>query len=803
MRINIIRAAAAGALLMGPICLEGKALTALSNLANVVDGKIFFDAGGALRLRSRMYVSDDGTAHEAISPSNIEDLSYDQNYKGSSTVPLINSVSVKSTPLEIPFIRTHLDGVSLFISTISVDGQEIRNIAGNSGKFYNDDEFYPYAEYPTSYDMPPLYISYPANTYLLPSSVSGINPAFKIFSSKREEPGNNLTYGTGIVVKGSPVFSSEKFTLTLQNPNNYYVKFDRLELSGVFAQPGRSILSEHKDSDSIALYGRRDAEVDNNFIPDEVAARNRAEWAILSGKDLADIFTVDLMHGMPWMELGDTESLVEDITNMQPTTRNLVIRRLNWKYSEKSYTESHVIVPPAPVMTISTTIAGVDLVANNCKRSALQDSIPYSAISGVGKQVGLNTIPAFSQLTGSSREILSPSTYTYPTTGICYYRGFAFVCYAPGGYIQRIDPINMTVLNTWKIGDGRGFGSIKTHGNIAYIVDQDGSGGDTDRIIWVDLDRLINSPATLTQGTDWDVKIVTHDIPSMSLFVRGALEIYGDKLYCHCIRTNSPWYSRLIRVDVSNTNLVTEPEISIDTGNINSVVYANELTRGDGFIWAISPSYGSDYTLASEATAGTDTMTLTGTPTWIEGDVVRFSGVYEDATVKTVNGTTVTFDRPLVYTHAAGATVSKANTQIALINESDGTLNKIINLRDGSSGCGLEWHDGYIFVSYNDRVVKYAYDGTNMLKVGEYRPVGKYSSTGTLVFDGTYIWWVRAGQIIQLNPRGCFPVAIFTTRSYLGGTGIFTGTHMICTGSKANQGNSACYVVPRIASQSI
>jgi hypothetical protein len=116
MVIDIAHDSINGYLLMNPIFIDGynfkefensnnSALTFLDKIAQVIDAKVYFDAQGILRVRSRLYLSDETDVTENFDTSNLTDLSYNNNYEDDSIVPPVNSIIVNTETIKIPLAK--------------------------------------------------------------------------------------------------------------------------------------------------------------------------------------------------------------------------------------------------------------------------------------------------------------------------------------------------------------------------------------------------------------------------------------------------------------------------------------------------------------------------------------------------------------------------------------------------------------------------------------------------------------------------------------------------------------------------
>lgn len=786
MRADIIRSSS-GALWMPATWLEGKGLDLLAKLAEVVDGKVFFDAQGALRLRSRMFVGDSSTAVETVTVDNLEDAAYTQNFDGNKLAPLVNQVTVKSQPFKIP---TNADG----------------SVADTTVNFPVDSswaKFAPGATHPTSSD-PTEFLAlsnqkiliesgYPTSANLYPRSVVETAP-------DRDLGASGIWWWSGY-----PKFYMDFVDIKLYNYNSIdTVELKELTLTCRMAVKAPQIVAKHKDQTSIDAFGQFDKTIDNSYIPSALHARNLTDWHIVNGKDIKDILTLPMMHALPWVECGDTVSVSETSTSIIPTPTNFVVRAFNWKFDNNAYNASFEVAPVSPAFSLSAVVTGITLIANSNNFGMAKDALPYPAVAGVGKQIGLRNIPSFTQLTSSARKLNNPTIGSASCTGFSFYKGYLFVA-STNGYLWMIDPMTLTTVRTYYFGSGYAFidAKVYTTSSAGTLYLTGISPTSNAIVVWFDLDRAINNtapvaPNTLVSDTDFGTKVDLQALASDSGYNSRFLHVTGTKLYISSKSNGGlgTYHERLYRVDIAARTTVTTVEVNVAMSPQYYDSTAQVVTEDVDRIWTVHQGNPAGLYLTASAAAGATTIYVNSTSSFRAGQWVRIDTSYSETAgaewvqiASIPSATQLNLKTGLKSARTTSDAVFGENACLASYNPNGGAVVQTI-IDDGYQVQGMCWDGSHMWVTFRNAVVKYRTIGGNPVKVGAFTSIG--SSAGTSFFDGTYVWWLRSGSAIQLDPRGAYSIGTFNTDSTLGGIGLFYGSNVLFGGSSGN-----VYMVPR------
>lgn len=915
MVVDIIRAASAGPLMLKATRLEGMGLDILSKLAEVVDGRIYFDAQGALRLRSRMYVGDSSTPVETVTVDNLDDVQFSQNFEDARIERLINKATVTGTPLDfkrnasgaiveetISFVgdtfpfRQFNAGQTYPASTNLASGKSVTAnftpsagslplvtngdtnsfnfVKANSGlvnvvidlgsiyaidtikvwHYYADGRTYNATKTDVSHNgvdwvtvfdsvasgtyaessagrttqfatMPVRYVrdwvngsstgadghwveiqafgttdaqqfaELPANVYVLASPGYPAASNFVIKSGLATDPLKELGANGLVWASGFPKFGTNKIELRLTNNNAASVVLTDLTLKAKLAAPRQKLRAMHSDTISIGLYGQRDVTIQNDFIPDNLAARNLAEWKVVSGKDLKEVLVLPMMHAVPWVELGDPIQVSETVTNIVPAASNYVVRAYNWRVSTESFTVAPEVAPPAPAFSLATAITGIQEVSNANQKGATGDSLPFPAVANVGRQIGLTNINAFTDLMASIRKITN-GTIASTINGMAFYKGYLWAV-SINGYIWQIDPVTMTTVNQWRPDANSIFIDCKVYGRYLYIADTLSGPTTGHRIMWFDMDN----PGVVS-GTNWGTKVVLGTLATPVQNPRFLL-IRGTKLYVHCKEHNSPSFTnqdaRLVVVDVASTALVAAAEANLETTSGAGDAVSNVLKVAGDYLWALSRDNPTTKLISSATLAGATTITVDNVTGLYVGQPLQIGpsggGAGTDRVWLTnIAGTTLTVSPAMSNAHPTTDYVFAQKTTIAKVNMSTNAVESITTVNEGFNGQGLEWDGRFLWATFLDRIVRYDY--ASGAPVADKSYLSGSGTAGSAQFDGSYLWWTRAGQIVQLDPRSASSIAEFTDDSTSGGLIIFDGRSIFKSGS-----GGSVYAVPRWTSQ--
>jgi len=792
MRVDLIRSAS-GALYLPATWLEGQGLDVIAKLAEVVDGRVFFDAQGALRLRSRMFVGDSSTAVETVTIDNLEDAAYTQNFDGNKLAPLVNKVTVKSQPFKIP---TNADG-SVAETTVNFPTDRYTWATMAAAAVYpgasDPDEFLTLSDQKILKDT-----GYPAAANLWPTSATTAAPDVELGSS-------GISWDTGY-----PVYYTDFVKIKAKNNASEEAKLTNIALTCRMAVRAAEILAKHKDQTSIEAFGQFDKSIDNSFIPTALHARNLADWHITNGKDIKDILTLPMMHALPWVECGDTLSVSEASTNIIPTPTNFVVRAFNWKFDNNAYNASFEVAPVSPVFSLSSVVTGITLIANSNNFGLAKDSLPFPAVAGVGKQIGLRNIPAFTQLTTSARKLNNSTIGTGSVSGFTFYKGYLFAA-TSNGYIWMIDPMSLTTVRTYYLGAGYAMLDAKVYAtSTAGTLYMTGiSSTSTAVVLWFDLDAAVNNtivnvaPTALTLGTDFGVKVDLAALSTNPCYNSRFLHLTGTKLYISSKNNASlgNYHGRLTRVDVAARTTVTTVEVNVQTTAANYYDgTAQVLAQDTDNVWMLFQGNPAGIFLTANAAIGATSVSISSTSGFRAGQWVRLDTSYTETAnaewvqIDTIpSGTQLNFKTAITKARTSGVdAVFGENATLASYKVSTGVVTTTI-IDDGYRVQGLGYDGQQLWVTFRNKLVKYRPFGGTPTKTASYGAVG--DSSGTCFFDGTYIWWIRAGSATQLDPRNAIPVGAFGTDSTSGGIGLFYGGNVLFGGASGN-----AYQVPRWSS---
>lgn len=772
MKVDIARSAAGAVLMLKATNVSGKVLKALSDLAMVIDGRIFFDGQGALRVRSRMYVADPAFS-ETITIDDLDDCQFTQNYEGTA-YPLYNSIKVQAKPLAFRVDS----GLNLVEEPVSFLGDK-----------------FPYREFSGGQTFPAAtdgqqFASLPDGVYILKNATYPAAANFSVKSALSTDLITDLGSSGIVWAAGYPKFGTNRVELKLTNNNAKTAVLTELTLNAKLVAPRVTITAKHLDQASIDQNGQKDFNYQNDFISDNLAAQNLCSWLLVSCKDVKPVITLPLCYAMPWAELGDTWRASETTAMIIPAPTDFVIRAYDWSLSKESYTMAPEVVPIAPAFVLQSTVGGIT-ETSNAAAGAKGDDIPYGAISGVGKQVGLDSVQASKGLLNSTRKVVTDVNSM--VSAAAYYAGYLYA-FGNNGYLYRFDAQTLSYLGKWQIDVFANYLDGRVFGKYLYLCD-----AGNDKITWVDLSILPAYGAALGAATGTKIDLWT----SINVASPDNLLLIGTKLYIHAKERSSPTRPMVVRIDVASNATVTAAEIAVLTANdvgitsygIGDMIWSNQ------YLWCLSSYVRLGTTLSTSPAAGVKLFDLTSVANLAAGMWLSFgtSGNMEHRQIESIAGNTVTVTKALLNSHASGETCTAAVTKLAKVDTAAGTA-AISNLEDGPFGEGFEFDGSNAYVSYRDRVVKYRpFNGVFTKDREAVLPTAYYSSWATaLLFDGTYLWTFKNGKIYQFDPRSLYIVGAYPTDAFLTGRPSFIGTHVLACGSDVTIG--ALYVIPRWSS---
>lgn len=777
MKVDIARSAAGAVLMLKATNVSGKVLKVLSDLAMVIDGRIYFDQQGILRVRSRMYVADPAFS-ETITIDDLDDCQFTQNYEGSA-YPLYNAAKIQAKPLSF---RVDAD-LALVEEPVSFLGDK-----------------FPYREFSGGQTFPGAtdgqqFASLPDGIFILKTTGYPTADKFRIRSALKDDLLNDLGANGIVWAAGYPKFGTNRVELKLTNNNAKTAVLTELTLSAKLAAPRVVITAKNKDQTSIDQYGQTDFNYQNDFIPDNLAAENLAKWVITSCKDVKPIVTLPLCYATPWTELGDCWRVSETTASIMPTPTDMVIRAFEFALGKDSYTITPEVVPPAPAFVLQAAPGSIQ-ETSNAAAGAKGDEVPYGAVSGVGKQIGLNTVTSVQDILNSTRKC-STTLVAEKLNGSCFYAGYVW-CVSDKGYLHKFDPLSMTYVGAWAVGAPTAYYSCTVLGK--YLFAENSGGG----IVWIDLSALPAVGTALTLNTHYGFKSLIAGYGADKKLVR-----VGNKLYYVALDgSNRPVIQR---IDLSTTTQVTAAEQTwaLTTGTPSGPEGAGVAYDGS-LVWAgaVYSRVASPPTLTATAAAGASTITVSSATGLAAGQWIVVFGDGGDATkdefvqITNIAGTTLTLNSSLVNSHASGNGVGVYATTLTKIDPASATPTTI-ELLDGYKLLDLVFAGRYLFAVFMNRVVRYRVDGGNVTldKAVPLPNPGQSTYFLSTLFDGTYAWILRTKYIHQIEPRMGDIVATYPTDSFINGSGCFTGLSVIACGVSSIGPYASIWQVPRYSSQ--
>lgn len=364
--------------------LKGKALAVLDSLAKAVDGNLWFDAQGQLVFRCRMY-RNDGTiaSSETLSVSSLEDVTAQVNFEDAKWVQLCNRASVKSTPWGF---KTDSGG-NVIEEEVPFKGDLL------SKYFFSAGERYP--DYVADANAADWWCELPSGIRLF-KTTGYPSAANMVLTSVKQTDTTNISNGIGFQAS-YPVFEQTRVKVALVNNGSAAEQVQTLTLKAKLMRQQNRCQSIQKNATSITTYDQRDREVTNDYIPTVSACQQLAAWLVEDGRQPKDIYTLPLMYGVPWLELGDAITVSETITNTIPAAAAAIIKRISWRWTLAAFAVTIEACSPAATFSpgsLPVTVTKVESLNQNIN-STVAATLPPATVDGSQAQVGLNNLPSF------------------------------------------------------------------------------------------------------------------------------------------------------------------------------------------------------------------------------------------------------------------------------------------------------------------------------------------------------------------------------------------------------------------------
>lgn len=415
--------------------LQGKALELIAKLAEVVDGRVYFDGQGQLIFRARMYRNDSTLSSvETFTVANLEDVTVQANFEQSQFAPLVNKATVKAAPL-----APWLDDSGNWTE---------REIVISS---FSKSTFAASETYPDTGD-PDLFLDVP-DGYRLHRTTSPAYPTAANLAIRSVDP-NDLTRDlNGITLSGSPTFFAGSIKLALTNNGSGTEQLASITIRAKLFQAKQGHRGVAENADSQTLYGQRAIEVENNFIPTVAACNQLAAWLVEDGRGVKDYLTTPTMYGLPWLEINDRITVSETITRSIPAAEDFIVKRIPWGWTLAGFAFTLEACTPSPTFSASSLpgTATITETANVNLSASVKAGLPPQAIDGTAGLVGLNNIPAFADIVGKVKRIqISPTSLM--AAGIAFdgsdiYVG-DYVVSSGDRRIHKIDVLSGAVLSS-------------------------------------------------------------------------------------------------------------------------------------------------------------------------------------------------------------------------------------------------------------------------------------------------------------------------------------------------------------------
>lgn len=795
MKVDIARSAAGAVLMLKATNVSGKVLKVLSDLAMVVDGRIYFDQQGILRVRSRMYVADPAFT-ETITIDDLDDCQFTQNYEGSA-YPLYNAAKIQAKPLSFRVDST----LALVEEPVSFLGDK-----------------FPYREFSGGQTFPSAtdgqqFASLPDGIFILKSTGYPTADKFSIKSALKDDLLNDLGSNGIVWAADYPKFGTNRVELKLTNNNAKTAVLTELTLNAKLAAPRVVITAKHKDQTSIDQYGQTDFNYQNDFIPDNLAAENLCSWVIASCKDVKPVITLPMTYATPWTELGDCWRVSETTASIIPTPTDMVIRAFDWVLGKEAYTITPEVVPPAPAFVLQTATGSIQ-ETSNAAAGAKGDEVPFGAVAAVGKQVGLNAVSAFTEVLGSTR-YQAVSGYGNQMA-MAYYGGYVWSV-TDFGYVLQHDAITLALVGSWQLpfpGNGIFYAAaVNPATGYLFIGGSSDSGGAC--VLWFNL----NSPGT-TKGTNWDVKV---DLSTQTPQMRWVKKLVRDGSYLYALGQKNEAGNDgdvvLARLDAATYNSATVQDIRAltTTGVTNGTILLAGATRDkNGKLWVGVKDRRTSITTGADVNIGDTIWTLSSTAGLAVGQgiqlykIVSFTPVVSTSIIKRiVSGTQVEVEYPAVNSYVSGDTVLVGK---GMLVQYDPVTPGVVNTTTFNGGylpSSVEWDGQFLWCMAGLRLTKFDVTSGAPVELASINfkiaPADLLNSQGGLRFDGTYLWcsgsaseYSTAGNAFQVDPRQVQVTGTFAmSRIASFYDSLFDGRSMLCCGP------GYIISIPRFTSQAI
>lgn len=425
-------------LLMPVTTLKGKCLAVFDQLAKVVDGVVYFDAQGQLVFRCRMYRNDSSlTSVETFTVSSLEDVTAQANFEDAKWSQLCNKATVKSTP---------------WAFKVDASGNVVEEEIDFKGDLFAKSYFNPgerFPDYVADSGSADLYCELPSGIKLFKTSTYPTTSSMILQSRLTSDATSDAK---GIVFQsGYPVFEQTRIKLALVNNGSAAEQISALKIKAKLMRPVQRCSGVYKNQASIDLYDQRDKEVSNDLIPNVSACKNLSAWLVEDGREPKDYYTLPVMYGCPWIELGDKITVSETITNTIPDATIAIVRRITWRMSLAAFVFTIEACTPSPTFTVSAlpvTVTKIETSNQNHRGDNVGDK-PFSLIDKTGSLVGLNNIPAFRNLIEATQTIAYGTTEAFHETAI----GGGFVwAVSNTGKVYKIAPYNGNEVANYNLG---------------------------------------------------------------------------------------------------------------------------------------------------------------------------------------------------------------------------------------------------------------------------------------------------------------------------------------------------------------
>ena len=369
--------------------LRGKALALISDLAAVVDGKVYFDAQGQLVFRARMYRNDSTIpSAETFTVSSLEDVTAQANFEASQFAPLVNKATVRSTPIT-PWVD---EGGGWPEREIIIDRFDRKILAPS--------EIYP------GINDPSFFIDLPEG-FMLHRTTSPTYPTAANLVIRSADVDDLTLELNGITVSGTPSFFASSVKLALVNNGPTLEQLASINIVGKLFRAYLGCRGVAENADSQALYGQRAIDPENDFIPDTKACEDLAAWLVEDGREVKDQLTLPIMYGVPWLELNDRVTVSETVTKSVPVAEDFIVKRIPWSWGLGVFAFTLEACTPSPNFSVSSLPPTVTITetANVNMSATVKGGLPPAVIDGAQGLVGLNNLSPFDNILGKVKRV--------------------------------------------------------------------------------------------------------------------------------------------------------------------------------------------------------------------------------------------------------------------------------------------------------------------------------------------------------------------------------------------------------------